>query len=118
MSKKAGAVSEQNAKRYLLGQGLKWLVSNYSCRWGEIDLIMQETDWLVFIEVRARSSASFGGAAASVTYSKQQKLLKTASHYLLTNKIHNKQPVRFDVLSFEGSPPEINWIKNAFGVDF
>lgn len=117
MSQKIGLAAEQQAQSYLIAQGLKWIASNYRCRWGEIDLIMSEGDYLVFVEVRARSSKSFGGAIASVTYSKQQKLIKAASHYLLVNKIPNK-PARFDVLSLEGVPLQVDWIKNAFGLDY
>ncbi|STX45091.1 putative endonuclease distantly related to archaeal Holliday junction resolvase [Legionella donaldsonii] len=118
MSQRIGYIEEQQARMHLSAQGLKWVASNYRCRWGEIDLIMREGAYLVFIEVRARASLSFGGAAASVTYSKQQKLLKTATHYLLTNKINETQPTRFDVLTLDGKPAKIGWIKNAFGVGF
>lgn len=114
MSQKAGALAEQHAREYLIAQGLQWVDSNYRCRLGEIDLIMRDGVYLVFIEVRARASKAFGGAMASVTYSKQQKLIKTASLYLLVNKLHDKQAIRFDVLALEGTPPRIEWVKNAF----
>ncbi|KTC84987.1 YraN family protein [Legionella brunensis] len=118
MSKSIGLAAELRAQAYLIAQGLSWVASNYHCRFGEIDLIMREGSYLIFVEVRARSSNSFGGAAASVTYRKQQKIIKTASHYLLVNKLTEKQPVRFDVLSFEGDALQVNWMKNAFGLDF
>ena len=112
-----GALYEQQACDYLISQGLRWVSSNYSCRMGEIDLIMQDGDCLVFVEVRARASNAFGGALASVTYSKQQKLIKTAMLYLMVNRQHHR-PMRFDVLSVEGVPAVITWVKNAFGSDF
>ncbi|KTD18768.1 putative endonuclease distantly related to archaeal Holliday junction resolvase [Legionella lansingensis] len=118
MSKRIGIAAEKQAQAYLIAQGLQWVTSNYRCRWGEIDLIMRDGVCLIFVEVRARSSIAFGGAAASVTHRKQQKLLKTASYYLLKHGLGNKQATRFDVLSLEGSGPRINWIKNAFGLDF
>jgi len=118
MSLKTGFAAEQRARDFLRAQGLQWVESNYRCRWGEIDLIMREKNCLVFVEVRARASGAFGGAAASVTYNKQQKLIKTATIYLLSKKLHDKQPIRFDVLGFEGKESEIQWIKNAFGLDF
>ena len=118
MSQQTGFIAEKKACTYLLSQGLQWIESNYRCRYGEIDLIMLDERYLVFVEVRARSSSSFGGAAASVTYAKQQKLLKTASFYLLSKKLHDKQPIRFDVLGLEGVNPEIDWIRNAFGLGF
>lgn len=118
MSRKIGALAEQHACDYLVAQGLQWVVSNYSCRLGEIDLIMRDSGYLVFVEVRARVSNAFGGALASITYSKRQKLIKTASLYLSVNKLHDKQPIRFDIVSMEGAPPSVSWIKNAFGSDF
>jgi putative endonuclease len=118
MSLKIGSLAEEQARDYLISQGLKLRDANYRCRMGEIDLIMRDGDYLVFVEVRARSSSVFGGAVASVTYSKQQKLIKTASLYLSVNKIYDKQPIRFDVLGMEGVPPHMTWIKNAFGSDY
>ena len=118
MSRKLGSLAEQQACDYLIAQGLQWVESNYNCRIGEIDLIMRDDKCLVFVEVRARVSTAFGGALASVTYNKQRKLMKTASLFLLTNKLYDKQPIRFDVLSLQGQPPTISWIKNAFGSDF
>ncbi len=118
MSRKIGSLAEQQACDYLIKQGLQWVISNYNCRLGEIDLIMRDGIYLVFVEVRARASNAFGGALASITHSKKQKLIKTALLYLMTNKLQDKQPIRFDVLSMEGAPPSISWIKNAFGSDF
>lgn len=114
MSQKIGFAAEEQARDYLTAQGLKWISSNYCCRVGEIDLIMRDSDFLVFIEVRARSTRAFGGAVASVTHSKQQKIIKTALCYLQAHKLQDKQPSRFDVVSLDGMPPRITWIKNAF----
>jgi putative endonuclease len=118
MSKKAGYLAEAYARDYLVSQGLQWHESNYHCRLGEIDLIMRDGDYLVFVEVRSRTSSAFGGAIESITYNKKQKLIKTASLYLLARKFQNKQAIRFDVLSIEGRAPKISWIKNAFGADY
>lgn len=117
MSQQIGYLAEQQARDYLMAQGLAWVHSNYRCRLGEIDLIMREGDYLVFVEVRSRASNAFGGAIASITYAKRQKLIKTASLYIVKNKLQDKQAIRFDVLSMEGKPPKITWIKNAFDVD-
>jgi len=118
MSQTIGYAAEEQARDYLKTAGLKWLASNYHSRYGEIDLIMRDDSYLVFIEVRARSSAAYGGALASITYSKRQKIIKTALHYLSAHKLHEKQPIRFDIVSLEGIPPRMDWIKNAFGADF
>lgn len=118
MSQKIGFAAEEQARCYLSEQGLKWVTSNYRCRCGEIDLIMRDGRCLVFIEVRARTSRQFGGALASVTYNKRQKLIKTALLYLTAHNLFEKQPTRFDMIGIEGIPPKVTWIKNAFGSDF
>lgn len=114
MSKNKGFIAEEKAKNYLITQGLKWIKSNFSCRMGEIDLIMEEENYLVFVEVRFRSSLKFGGAAESITPLKKKKLLKTALFYLMKHKKYHNFPARFDVVIFDGDPIQINWIKNAF----
>jgi len=110
-----GAQAELYARKYLVNQGLIWLASNFRCRVGEIDLIMKTCEGeLVFVEVRRRTSDKFGGAAASVTRSKQQKLMKTAALYLLKYPNQGQHGVRFDVLAFDGKPARLTWIKRAF----
>jgi putative endonuclease len=109
-----GEAAEQLACDYLQKQGLHLLEKNYRSRQGEIDLVMQQGDSLVFIEVRQRSNTRFGGAAASVTTKKQEKLRLTALHYL-----QHKAPranARFDVVAVQGdnNQQHIEWIRNAF----
>lgn len=115
MSKQLGVKAEELAKDYLIKQGLVWRASNYLSRVGEIDLIMQDGVYLVFVEVRQRHSSSHGNALESITFSKRQKLIKTASLYLMVHKLHDKHPSRFDVISIQGHPAEITWVKDAFG---
>lgn len=112
-----GKSSEQLAQHHLELQGLKLLKSNYRCKSGEIDLIMQDGDYLVFVEVRYRKSNSFGSACESVTHGKQRKLLASASHYL--QRTGSSSPCRFDVvgISGENSRPTIEWIRDAFRGD-
>jgi putative endonuclease len=71
MSRQLGQYAESQALQYLRSQGLSWVMSNYRTRCGEIDLIMRDGPVLVFVEVRQRTSRAFGGAVASVTWSKQ-----------------------------------------------
>lgn len=118
ITQETGHLAEQKALDYLMNQGLKLVMRNYSCRVGEIDLIMREGSYLVFIEVRARSSINFGGGIASVTYAKRQKIIKTTAHYMIKHKIHDQFPIRFDVLSIDGKSEVITWIKDAFGADY
>ena len=80
-----GNAAEQLATEYLQAQGLRLLTRNYRSRFGEIDLIMQDGKTVVFIEVRLRKSQNFGGAEASITSSKQHKIVMTAEYYLQEN---------------------------------
>ena len=109
-----GAEYEDAALRFLQSQGLRLVARNYRCRGGEIDLIMQQDDYLVFVEVRFRAGRSYGGAAASVTRTKQQKIRMTASYYLQTHGFNeSQQACRFDVVAYEGSE-QCQWYINAF----
>jgi len=118
VSQEIGLIAEQHARAYLTAQGMQWVMSNYRCRWGEIDLIMRDGPYLVFIEVRSRVSAEFGGAIESITRQKQRKILKTATHYMIAHHVYHSCSARFDVLSLQGVTQQIEWIKNAFGADF
>lgn len=114
MSLKRGHQAEALACRYLQQAGLQLLEKNYRCPCGEIDLIMQDGDCLVFVEVRMRSSGSHGGALASITQSKQRKILRSAEHYLVVKKKYDRIACRVDVITLQGDlEPSIDWIKNA-----
>ena len=106
-----GQSAESRAEAFLKTQGLKLVMRNWRCRFGEIDLIMQDGPTRVFVEVRLRSRGDFGGAAASVTPVKQKKLLAAARQYLTTLK--TLPPCRFDVVALSGDGVP-DWIKNAF----
>lgn len=114
MSLQKGWVAEDLARDYLQRQGLIYKASNYRTRMGEIDLIMQDDSYLVFIEVRARSLAAFGNALESVTFTKQRKIIKVAAYYLQSHKLIDRVACRFDVVAVQGHPPTIQWVKNAF----
>ena len=108
-----GRLAEDAAATFLQQQGLRLVERNYQCRFGEIDLIAREGGTLVFVEVRMRANGAFGGAAASITAAKRQKLLRTARHYL--SGLARTPACRFDavLLSGENAPPE--WLINVFG---
>jgi len=114
-SQDIGAQAEDLALKYLQQQGLSVVNRNYHCRRGEIDLIMVDTNTLVFIEVRYRKSATFGSALESVNHTKQKRIIHTAQLYLQqqTSSLNN---YRFDVIAISSnqSKPEITWIKDAF----
>lgn len=107
-----GDDAEQRAAAYLQRAGLQLVERNYRCRFGEIDLIAREGTTLVFVEVRMRTSERFGGAAASITATKQAKLLRTARHYLAG--LARAPQCRFDALLVNGNDGSIEWLKNAF----
>jgi putative endonuclease len=109
---RGGAQAEDLALRFLLGQGLKLKQRNYTCRLGEIDLILLDGATVVFVEVRMRSSRSFGGAAESITARKRGRLIATARHYL-SQQIATPAR-RFDAVLIEhdGAP---EWIKDVLG---
>lgn len=107
----SGQVFEDKACAFLKKQGLKLVEKNYRCRNGEIDLIMQDKNHLVFVEVRYRKNNEYGSAVETVDKSKIKKLVTTAQHYLLQNKLDI--PTRFDVIGFDASLKP-NWISNAF----
>jgi putative endonuclease len=111
-----GRAAEDTALRFLEDRGLVLLERNYRCRMGELDLVMRDGDSLVFVEVRARGQAGFGGAAASVGRAKQRRLVAAARHFLMTHPRAAELPARFDVVAISGSdgenPP--HWIRAAF----
>lgn len=105
-----GAEAEKMAADFLASKGLQWVTGNYRCRGGEIDLVMRDGPMLVFVEVRARSRADFGGAAASITPTKQARIILAARQYLAQFKVD--APCRFDVVLLQAG--KLEWIKAAF----
>lgn len=128
ISKSLGKQAEDFAYRYLKAQGLCLITRNYACRLGEIDLIMQDKEILVFVEVRYRQQQQFGHSLETVDAYKQTKLIKTAEHYLQSNPTLAETPCRFDVLGISARKPsllqklspsqhypaQVEWLKNAF----
>ena len=115
-SREAGAAAEQRALQFLFSQGLQLVEANFRSRHGEIDLILREGAVLVFAEVRMRSREDFGGAGASISVTKQTKLIKTAQIYLM--RFPKPPPCRFDALLLGAAEAgAIEWIKDAFRAD-
>lgn len=104
-----GDAAENRALAHLQRHGLALIERNFSCKGGEIDLIMQATDTLVFVEVRSRAGVRFGGAAASITRAKQARLTLAAKIYL--QRYRQPPPCRFDVVAIDGTV--ITWLQNA-----
>jgi putative endonuclease len=108
-----GAPAEGLAAAFLERQGLRVVERNYRCRFGEIDLVARSGPLLVFVEVRARSSEQFGGAAGSITAAKRRRLVAAARHYLAVRRVD--RACRFDVVLVRGREGSIEWLTDAFG---
>ncbi len=117
---KKGHAYEGIAAQHLIKHHYRLVEKNYRCRAGEIDLIaLDERNNLVFVEVRYRASAEFGGALASVTATKQRRLRRAAQFYLLTHSQYRQHYCRFDVIGISHggraqNTPTIDWIRAAF----
>jgi putative endonuclease len=113
-----GNRAEDAAAAYLQAQGARILLRNYRCRCGELDIVATVGEHeLAIVEVRTRSSAAFGGAAASVDAGKRQRLVRAASRLLQQRKDLARLRARFDVIVVCdpcGEAPRIEWIKHAF----
>ncbi len=112
-----GRWGEKRCQRFLKRKGLKTPTRNFSCKTGEIDLIMVDTDrTIVFVEVRTRADETFGSAESSITFAKKTRLIRTARYFLATHDIDDR-PFRFDVITIvlgQKGTPQIRYYKNAF----
>jgi len=109
---------EDLALEHLKNNGLKLLKRNHLCKGGELDLVMLDGNTLALIEVRFRRSRSHGGAAASVTAMKRQRIVIAARHLLQSQRELQRYRARFDLVAIELDDmqrPKIEWIKGAFG---
>ena len=113
-TKGVGDAAEQTALNFLQQAGLRLLARNYRTPGrggGEIDLILRDADGTcVFVEVRQRKTASHGGAAASVSSTKQRRIVFAARHYLM--RLASQPPCRFDVVAVDAG--EVTWVQAAF----
>lgn len=114
--KSTGAACEDFALAHLAGAGLRLAARNWRCRFGELDLVMRDGEIVVFVEVRYRRGAAFGGAAASVDAGKRARLAHAAESFLSSHPELSRAPCRFDVVALAGNPaaPNIEWHRNAF----
>ena len=115
-TKSRGDAAEVLALEFLQRKGWRLLARNFKSPGrggGEVDLIMQEPDGtVVFVEVRQRSQARHGGAAASVSWAKQRRIVFAARHYLM--RWRQEPACRFDVVAVQGATHELQWLRGAF----
>jgi putative endonuclease len=111
-----GRKAEELASARLQRQGLRLAARNYRSPFGEIDLVMQEHDTLVFVEVRYRSNTAFGTPAETVDGRKQARLRATAEHYLQNTPRASKKACRFDIVAITGDGEDGNfrWLRDVF----
>ncbi len=110
--RKTGADHERQAAEYLTGKGMRVLETNYRCRQGEIDLIGRHQGYLVFVEVKYRSTFDKGHALEAVDYRKQCRICRVADYYRYTHGLGEDESIRYDVVGIQGT--EVEWIQNAF----
>lgn len=106
---RTGDAAEDQALDHLQRQGLRLVERNFRCKGGEIDLILRDGATVVFVEVRARANAAFGGAVTSVTPAKQRRLLVAAQVWLQGQR--ELPACRFDVIAVEGG--QLQWLRNV-----
>ncbi|MFC2032207.1 YraN family protein [Chloroflexota bacterium] len=114
--RETGSLGEKLARNFLKKRGYHFLETNYRCPDGEIDIVVQHKDYLVFVEVRTKKSLEFGSPEESITPTKMRRLRVTAYHYHQTR--NNLPPLwRIDVVAMEldqkGNPTRIELIENA-----
>lgn len=109
-----GARYEALALAHLERAGLSLIARNYTCRYGELDLVMRDRDTVVFVEVRYRSASRFGDGVDSVGAAKRAKLVRAASAFLAEHPRLAGAACRFDVLAIGDGEPTVDWRQNAF----
>jgi putative endonuclease len=112
-----GRWGEKASEKFLKRKGLKTLTRNFSCRTGEIDLVMVDSDGsIVFVEVRTKADEKFADVEDSITSAKKTRLKKTARYFLASNDIQDR-PCRFDIVTIvlgRTGRPQIRHYENAF----
>lgn len=112
-----GRWGEKRGQRYLRNLGLRTLDRNFSCKTGELDLIMVDCDGtLVFVEIKTRADERFSPAEAAITWRKKRRMIRAAHYFLVSHDLQDR-PCRFDVLVIvlgQAGRPEIRHYPNAF----
>lgn len=110
--RRVGAAYEEKAAEYLCSQGYRILERNFRCRLGEIDLIAEDCEVLVFLEVKYRKSSRYGSPAEAVTPAKQKTICRVADFYRMSRRVPESKSCRFDVVAILGEQVQI--YKDAF----
>lgn len=111
-NRETGSCKEQYAADYLRKKGYDIYTMNFRCKIGEIDIIAKDAEYLVFCEVKYRTTVNYGYPEEAVNYRKQNRIRQVSRYYMLTNNIDINTPVRYDVIAILGK--ELKHIRNAF----
>lgn len=109
-----GGDGESMARNYLSARGYRWLASNFSTRWGEIDLIMEQGGTLVFVEVKRRASARYGAPEEAVTRLKARRMVRSALLFVQKHRLDGRM-MRFDTVAI--GPDGLRHIADFFQSD-
>jgi putative endonuclease len=117
--KRTGKRGEDLAAAYLAEAGFRIIERNYRCLFGEIDIVAEEGETLVFVEVKSRRSEAYGDPLLAVGCRKQKKISRISLHYLAERQLRHR-PARFDVVAVKLLPVghRIELIRNAFELSF
>lgn len=113
-----GYIGESLAENWLRAKGFQVLAHNYRCKYGEIDLIVTHAEILIFVEVKTRTTSTFGPPQAAITYTKRSHLIKTALHFLNTSTKKHYKAWRHDLIAIRLNRnhklQSLDHIKNIF----
>ena len=112
--RQTGTIYEEKASQFLKENGYQILQKNFYTKFGEIDIVAKDGDYLVFVEVKYRKNGGLFAALEAVTIEKQKRMILAAKVYLYTKEFNMDVPCRFDVIGFQGE--EMIHIKNAIEV--
>jgi putative endonuclease len=112
---RTGKTGEKLAAAHLVEAGYRIIEQNYHCCFGEIDIVAEEKDTLVFVEVKSRRSDAYGSPQLAVGREKQKKISRIALHYLSEHHLRHR-PARFDVVAVKLLPAgdRVELIRDAF----
>ena len=110
--RRLGEAYEEKAAKYLEDNGCRIIERNFRCKIGEVDIIARDSKYFVFVEVKYRTSSRIADPVYAVNYRKQRTISKVAQFFLITHRLPESTPVRFDVITFTGE--NLRHIKNAF----
>ncbi len=113
----SGSLAENQAAKLAEQAGYSIIAQQYTCRYGELDLVLCQASTLVFVEVKYRASNAFGGVLHSITPAKQRKLVQAALCYVAEHPHYANYHMRFDAMLFAGSQQQCQWLEAAFIMD-